>query len=126
MAKRHHSSRSSSVESRKDQHPAGNSYKMGPYKYDRQEESSEYRRKGMSGEHYAGAEPRRRQEMEDAGMIHEDHNAVANLPQNVMMKYYPKEGGYTPEDLDDTIRGVDRQMGFDNKKKMDHFYPKKV
>lgn len=77
-------------------------------------------------EHYAGAEPRRRQEMEDMGMIHEDHNAVANLPQNVMMKPYYKETGYLPEVLDDTIRGVKKQMDYDNGKKMQDFYPKKV
>jgi hypothetical protein len=106
MAKRHHHSSSSSVSSHRDKHGEGNSYKMGGY--------------------YEGAEPRRRQEMEDAGMIREDHSAIANLPQNVSMKPYPKEGGYLPEDLDDTLRGIDRQMGFDNRKKMEHFYPKKV
>jgi hypothetical protein len=110
MAKRHHSS-SSSVSSKRDKfndehHHSKNSYKMGGY--------------------YEGETSRRRQEMEDAGMIREDHSAVANLPQNVMMKPYPKEGGYLPEDLDDTLRGIDRQMGYDNGKKMQHFYPKKV
>ena len=79
-----------------------------------------------SAEMYAGMEPRRRQELEDAGMIHEDHNQVANLPQGVMMRPYTYEGGYLPEDLDDTIRGVERQKNYDNKKKMDHLYPKKV
>jgi len=92
----------------------------------RSHERSEHRSRMMAGEHYAGAEPRRRQEMEDAGMIHEDHNAVANLPQEVKMMYYPKEGGYLPENLDDTIRGVDRQMSMDNGKKMQHFKPRKV
>ncbi len=101
---------------------------MGPYHYDRQEEQATHRRmKSMgSAEHYAGMEPRRRQELEDAGMIHEDHRQVANLPQEVVMRPYPMPGGYTPEDLDDTLRGIDRQTGYDNKKKMDHFYPKKV
>jgi hypothetical protein len=104
MAKRHHSS----------------------HKSQRHHERSEHRNMMMSSEHYAGSEPRRRQEMEDAGMIHEDHGAVANLPQGVMMKPWPKEGGYTPENLDDTIRGIDHQMGYDNRKKMEHFMPKKV
>ncbi len=76
--------------------------------------------------HYAGHESRRHQEMHDAGMISEDHSAIANMPQNVMMKPYPKEGGYMPESLDDTIRGVDHQMGKDNSKKMAHLDPKKV
>ena len=77
-------------------------------------------------EYYAGAESRRKQEHEDGGMISEDHSAIANLPQNVMMKPYPRPGGYMPEDLDDTIRGIDEQMGEDNRKRMQHFHPKKV
>ncbi len=77
-------------------------------------------------ESYAGMEPRRRQELEDAGMIHEDHSAIANMPQNVMIKPYPKTGPYMPEGLDDTIRGVDDQMDYDDKKRAAHFYPKKV
>ena len=104
MAKRHHHSK----------------------EHHRAHERANHRMGSAHGEHYAGAEPRRRQEMEDAGMIHEDHSAVANLPQNVMMKPYPKEGGYLPENLDDTLRGVDRQMNYDNSKKMAHLYPKKV
>ena len=117
MAKRHHNSKSySTVREHRDKfndetHHSSESYRMG----------------SARGEYYAGAEPRRRQEMEDAGMIREDHSAVANLPQGVMMKPYPKDtGNYLPENLDDTLRGVDRQMSYDNKKKMDHFYPKKV
>lgn len=139
MAKRHHSSKRSSMHRMYDKsyssvsehrdkfndemHHDKDTYKMGPYKYDRQDQ---YRSGMARGEHYAGAEPRRRQEMQDAGMIHEDHGAVANLPQNVVMNYYPKDTGYLPENLDDTLRGVDRQMNYDNSKKLDHFYPKKV
>ena len=77
-------------------------------------------------EYYAGEESRRKQEHEDGGMIHEDHAAIANLPQNVMIKAYPKPGGYMPEDLDDTIRGIDGQMEMDNSKRRQHFKPKKV
>jgi len=77
-------------------------------------------------EYYAGEESRRHQEMEDAGMIREDHSAIANLPQNVMIKAYPKPDGYMPENLDDTIRGVDGQMAMDNNKRKEHFMPKKV
>lgn len=83
--------------------------------------------RSMSGrEHYAGAEPRRRQEMEDMGMISEDHSAVANLPQGVMMKPYYRETDYLPENLDDTIRGIKHQMDYDNGKRKQHFKPKKV
>ena len=41
-----------------------------------------------ASEHYAGHSERRRQESEDSSMIHEDHNAVANMPQNVIMRPY--------------------------------------
>lgn len=91
----------------------------GPYHYDRE------RREDYS-EPYAGRSGRRRQEMADAGMIHEDHAAIANLPQRVEIKPYPKNMKYLPEDLDDTIRGVDRQIDYDDSKKLSHFYPKKV
>ena len=77
-------------------------------------------------EYYAGAEPRRRQEMRDANMIHEDHRSVANLPQYVIQKTYSDAGGYLPEDLDDTIGGVDRQMNYDSNRRNHGFYPKKV
>lgn len=79
-----------------------------------------------SAEMYAGMEPRRRQELEDAGMIHEDHRAIANLPQEVMIKSYPMTGPYLPEVLEDTIRGVDGQMDYDDSQRRAHFYPKKV
>ncbi len=77
-------------------------------------------------EHYAGMEPRRRQEMEDAGMIHENHSAIANLPQEVMIKPYPVPRNYLPEVLDDTLHGVDKQMDYDDNKRREHFMPKKV
>ena len=77
-------------------------------------------------EHYAGMEPRRRQEMEDAGMIHEDHRAIANLPQEVMIKPYADSERYLPEVLDDTIHGIDKQIDYDDNKRREHFSPKKV
>ena len=75
---------------------------------------------------YAGMESRRRMEREDGGMIHEDHRAIANLPQEVMMKPYPMTGPYLPEGLDDTIHGIDRQMDYDDSQTKKQFYPKKV
>lgn len=79
-----------------------------------------------SQDYYSGEKARRRMEMEDGGMIYENHSAVANLPQEVIMRPYPKAGGYLPEDLDDTIRGIDGQMDLDNAKRRAHFMPKKV
>jgi len=64
--------------------------------------------------------------MEDAGYLHEDHNAVANLPQGVVMKPYPKNGPYMPEGLEDSIRGIDWQMDYDDNQRRAHFLPKKV
>lgn len=77
-------------------------------------------------EYYAGAQDRRRQEMHDAGMIREDHSAIANLPQGVVMRPYEKNYGYLPEVLDDTIRGIDDQIRADDSGRSRHFKPKKV
>ena len=41
------------------------------------------------------------------GMISEDHNAPANLPQHVIHKMYPKTDFSGRYELDDTIRGLD-------------------
>lgn len=79
----------------------------------------------MNEEMYAGVHKRRRQEMEDAGYIREDHTAIANLPQQVMMKPYPYAGAEMPSPLDDTIRGVDHQIHMENRKRKEHFSPHK-
>lgn len=76
---------------------------------------------------YAGEQARRTQEMEDAGMIREDRSAVANLPQSVIYKPYPINNDYMPEDLDDTIIGIDRQIKvLDGNKRDKTMMPKKV
>lgn len=77
-------------------------------------------------EFYAGMDGRRRQELEDAGMLHENPNAIANMPQEVMIKSYPKAGAYLPEELDDSFEGVDRQMDHDDAQRRRGFLPKKV
>lgn len=87
---------------------------------------SPMRHGSVSSGAYEGPESRRRMEMMDAGMIHEDQSQIANLPQNVMIKPYPKNGPYMPDGLDDTIRGVDGQMDYDDRKRAEHFFPKKV
>lgn len=87
---------------------------------------SAHRMGKIRGGHYDGHEPRRRQEMEDAGMISEDHSAMANMPQGVIMRPYPTDNDYTPENLDDTISGIDRQKGMDHSKMKSHLMPKKV
>lgn len=98
-------------------------------KHNRGDEQAVYRKfraSNLDQGFYAGSEPRRRQEMQDAGMIFEDSRAIANLPQEVMFKEYPKTGPYLPEGLEDSIRGVDHQMDYDDKKRAEHWYPKKV
>lgn len=65
-------------------------------------------------------------ESRNAGMISEDHSAMANLPQSVIIKEYPKVYSYMPEKLDDTMSGIDRQITFDNGKKNSKLNPKKV
>lgn len=79
----------------------------------------------MNG-HYEGHVDRRRQEMMDAGMIHEDHSAIANMPQEVMIKSYPKSGYGLEAGLDDSIRGVDKQIDLDGSLRSKNNVPKKV
>lgn len=52
--------------------------------------------------------------MRDGNMINEDHSAMANLPQNVMIKAY-KKPDYTDFDsiVNDTISGIDSQIDGD-------------
>lgn len=75
---------------------------------------------------YAGEQSRRTMEMQDAGMIKEDPSAVANLPQGVIMRPYARNGNYLPEMLDDTIRGIDKQINLDDSQRSKNFMPKKV
>lgn len=82
-------------------------------------------RKGEEG-YYSGMEDRLNQEAVDGSMIREDHNAVANLPQNVIMRPYRKGGYGIPEGLNDTIEGIDRQLNYDDSKRAEHMLPKKV
>jgi len=73
---------------------------------------------------YSGREARDAQERADSGMISEDKSAMANLPQNVVMKYYAAEP-YASYDLNDTIKVVDNQMRDDMKEKKKGPMPEK-
>lgn len=76
---------------------------------------------------YEGMDERRRQERQDAMMISEDRNAIANLPQQVVMKEYPRQE-YDNYDLNDNIKGIDVQMRDDargGKRKSGQAYPEK-
>lgn len=78
---------------------------------------------------YEGHESRRKQEMEDGGMISEDRSKIANMPQEVMIKEYSRSEGMMSEvdaRVDDTIRGVDRQKSEDGSKRNSHMGVRKV
>lgn len=67
-----------------------------------------------------GMDPRRYQEMHDAGMIREDHSATANLPQDVKYHAWPANKDYPRYGLDDTIRGIDKQEDEDYREMEKH------
>jgi hypothetical protein len=48
----------------------------------------------------------------DGGMIG-GGTGQANMPQNVIMKNYPKDGSYMPENLNDGLSGIDSQISSD-------------
>ena len=58
--------------------------------------------------------------------ISSDKSAFANLPQNVIIKKYPSSSGFLPENLNDGLSGIDKQMGLDNSKKSGNLKPKKI
>lgn len=66
-------------------------------------------------EEYAGKEMRGSMESRDSSMISENKGAVANLPQEVMYKPWPKVGHYLDGELNDKISGIDKQMDEDGR-----------
>ena len=79
----------------------------------------------LGDEFYAGYRGRTVQEHGDYMMLHEDRSAIANMPQNVMMKMYPKVNYSMDEGLNDDIRGIDYQMNQDGKRQKKGAYPEK-
>lgn len=120
MAKRYHQTHKDKMHERH-----GEEHSVEKKMAHRMEERASHRSHMMHSGHYAGAEPRRRQEMEDSGMIREDHSAIANMPQSMMMKPWPSGGYGMPEGLDDTIKGVNRQMDADDNQRRKHNVPHK-
>ena len=74
---------------------------------------------------YSGEKMRRKMEMSDAGMLHDDKSAVANMPQDV--KYRPWGNDFTGFDsnIDDTISGINQQQRMDEGEAKRHNVPKK-
>lgn len=78
----------------------------------------------MKKRHYSsGAD--RQERVEEASEIRENKSDVANLPQNVSYKPWPKSGEYADYFLDDTISGIDRQLDEDGAKMKKHLQPGK-
>ena len=80
----------------------------------------------MAKKYYDGRADRRMQEARDAGMISENPSAIANLPQEVMIKSWPQGGAYLPEPLNDSISGVNKQMNEDAISRKSGYNPEKL
>lgn len=70
----------------------------------------------MGEGYYAGPDPRQRESLEDSRMIHEDHRAIANLPQDVKYHMWPHATYAQYPNLDDSAIGIDQQITFDHDK----------
>ena len=59
---------------------------------------------------------------EDGSMIREDRSAVANLPQNVVMKDWPRTTYFNHTELNrmDSVSGIDNQIDADVSKANKH------
>ena len=77
-------------------------------------------------ESYAGSDMRRSQENADGGMIPSGSGSFSNMPQTLVMREYPKVGGWNPENINDSISGIDSQMGKDNSKKWSQIQKEKI
>jgi len=53
-------------------------------------------------------------EKKDGEMMSYKGGMMANMPSELIMKYYPKDGSYLPEDINDGLSGVDGQMAGDS------------
>lgn len=69
---------------------------------------------------YEGADSRNRQEASDFNMMRLDSSSVANMPQEVVYKAWPKAGSYSDYGLNDTIGGINSQMNQDGSKMKSH------
>jgi len=74
---------------------------------------------------YEGKDGVRSQEAADSAMMG-SARGFANMPQEVIMKTYPTSPAGMPENLDDTMKGIDSQMKKDNSKKMSHIQREKA
>lgn len=52
----------------------------------------------------------RKMEKRSGAMLHEDHRAIANMPQDVKYHEWPSARMYLNTHLDDTIEGIEHQQ----------------
>jgi hypothetical protein len=77
---------------------------------DRSVENAYRRAREIGGEFGGGLDPRRRQEVADAGLIREDHTQMANLPRMAQHHEFPVGGYYMTPYLDATrMDGLDER-----------------
>ena len=75
-------------------------------------------------EMFAGKGQADRMQYEMGMMVQEDRSAMANLPQQVVMRDYPKNP-YAMGRVPDTIAGVDNQIREDSKHQKSGRFPEK-
>ena len=63
---------------------------------------------------------KKRHHSSERSEISESKSSVANMPQEVSYKPWPKGGHYEDYYLDDTISGIDKQMDEDGAKMKKH------
>ena len=68
--------------------------------------------KHEGGRHMYEADERK-MEKRSGAMLHEDHRAIANMPQDVKYHEWVSERPYLNTHLDDTISGIEHQQGGD-------------
>ena len=62
---------------------------------------------------YEGSHGRKSLESADFAMFGESRSSFANMPQELVLKPFPKGGRYSDYGIDDTVRGIDKQMNDD-------------
>ncbi len=77
-------------------------------------------KKRFYGSDMSGLNAERNREARDFSMLSEDHSAIANMPKEIKYHEWPKANMYANSDLDDTIRGVDKQMNEDGSQMARH------
>ena len=92
---------------------------------ERREMHSEMLEAAKSHDYYSGANKRREMEAKDGAMMPLYPKGFAGMPGEVIMREWPKGGGYLPTAYNDDISGIDNQQRGDHSQTMKHFRPSK-